>query len=308
MGSSCCRQPFPSFTGSISQAVPPTNCSPLAQASAWIGTLLCTGVYPFAPQCQGAGRGGGRAEERVAVGFGVWAAAVGVAPRACAGAVLGFLALQIHRKGLPVDRSFPHPLVPGEGRREARRASARASSAGCWPALPDLSPQNQKFNYTWLRLIQHGELCVAPAGAAGTLGLRRCEDRSHSLAWLHRSLAAFQPELVSETPARAAPVAAHGPRFGLACRLTGRRKVRGVPWSSGPGFAKAVFSPAVKRWSPGAAAFAPGGRDACPAVGLHLSERRAARCSDTACHGGGETLVTLRFYVETVDSAYMEIT
>lgn len=244
----------------------------------------------------------------MAVGFGVWAAAVGVAPRACAGAVLGFLALQIHRKGLPVDRSFPHPLVPGEGRREARRASARASSAGCWPALPDLSPQNQKFNYTWLRLIQHGELCVAPAGAAGTLGLRRCEDRSHSLAWLHRSLAAFQPELVSETSARAAPVAAHGPRFGLACRLTGRRKVRGVPWSSGPGFAKAVFSPAVKRWSPGAAAFAPGGRDACPAVGLHLSERRAARCSDTACHGGGETLVTLRFYVETVDSAYMEIT
>uniref|UniRef100_A0A8B9RUX5 Polypeptide N-acetylgalactosaminyltransferase n=1 Tax=Accipiter nisus TaxID=211598 RepID=A0A8B9RUX5_9AVES len=59
----------------------------------------------------------------------------------------------------------------------------------------DVNNKNQKFNYTWLRLIRHGELCVAPAGTAGTLGLRRCEDRSHSLAWLHRSLAAFQPEL-----------------------------------------------------------------------------------------------------------------
>ncbi|XP_074885215.1 polypeptide N-acetylgalactosaminyltransferase 5 isoform X1 [Buteo buteo] len=59
----------------------------------------------------------------------------------------------------------------------------------------DVNNKNQKFNYTWLRLIRHGELCIAPAGAAGTLGLRRCEDRSHSLAWLHRSLAAFQPEL-----------------------------------------------------------------------------------------------------------------
>ncbi|XP_050756018.1 polypeptide N-acetylgalactosaminyltransferase 5 [Gymnogyps californianus] len=59
----------------------------------------------------------------------------------------------------------------------------------------DVNDKNQKFNYTWLRLIQHGELCIAPAGAAGTLGLRRCEGRSRSLTWLHRSLAAFQPEL-----------------------------------------------------------------------------------------------------------------
>ncbi|NXE12939.1 GALT5 acetylgalactosaminyltransferase, partial [Lophotis ruficrista] len=59
----------------------------------------------------------------------------------------------------------------------------------------DVDNQNQKFNYTWLRLIRHGELCVAAAGAAGALGLRRCEDGSRSLAWLHRSLAAFQPEL-----------------------------------------------------------------------------------------------------------------
>ncbi|XP_009463014.1 PREDICTED: polypeptide N-acetylgalactosaminyltransferase 5 [Nipponia nippon] len=59
----------------------------------------------------------------------------------------------------------------------------------------DVNNKNQKFNYTWLRLIQHGELCVAPAGTTGALGLRRCEGRSRSLTWLHRSLAAFQPEL-----------------------------------------------------------------------------------------------------------------
>ncbi|XP_056206540.1 polypeptide N-acetylgalactosaminyltransferase 5 [Falco biarmicus] len=59
----------------------------------------------------------------------------------------------------------------------------------------DVSNKNQKFNYTWLRLIQHGELCIAPAGAAGSLCLRHCEGRSRSLTWLHRSLAAFQPEL-----------------------------------------------------------------------------------------------------------------
>ncbi|NWQ95628.1 GALT5 acetylgalactosaminyltransferase, partial [Burhinus bistriatus] len=59
----------------------------------------------------------------------------------------------------------------------------------------DVNNEDQKFNYTWLRLIQHGELCLAPAGAAGALGLHRCQGRSRSLTWLHRSLAAFQPEL-----------------------------------------------------------------------------------------------------------------
>ncbi|KAM6398599.1 polypeptide N-acetylgalactosaminyltransferase 5 [Pluvialis apricaria] len=59
----------------------------------------------------------------------------------------------------------------------------------------DVNNEDQKFNYTWLRLIRHGELCLAPAGAAGALGLRRCQGRSRSPTWLHRSLAAFQPEL-----------------------------------------------------------------------------------------------------------------
>ncbi|XP_041321904.1 polypeptide N-acetylgalactosaminyltransferase 5 [Pyrgilauda ruficollis] len=59
----------------------------------------------------------------------------------------------------------------------------------------DVNSTHQKFNYTWLRLIQHGELCVAPAGVVGAVGLRRCQGRSRSLAWLHRSLATVQPGL-----------------------------------------------------------------------------------------------------------------
>ncbi|XP_077640963.1 polypeptide N-acetylgalactosaminyltransferase 5 [Lonchura striata] len=59
----------------------------------------------------------------------------------------------------------------------------------------DANNTNQKFNYTWLRLVRHGELCLAPAGALGAVGLRRCRARSRSLAWLHRSLATVQPGL-----------------------------------------------------------------------------------------------------------------
>ncbi|XP_032549921.1 polypeptide N-acetylgalactosaminyltransferase 5 [Chiroxiphia lanceolata] len=75
--------------------------------------------------------------------------------------------------------------------------------AGCvtveGPALAfeecDVNNTNQHFNYTWLRLIQHGELCLAPSGVLGALGLRRCQGRSRSLAWLHRSLATVRPGL-----------------------------------------------------------------------------------------------------------------
>ncbi|NWX57928.1 GALT5 acetylgalactosaminyltransferase, partial [Promerops cafer] len=59
----------------------------------------------------------------------------------------------------------------------------------------DGNSTNQKFNYTWLRLIQHGELCLAPSGVVGAVGLRHCQGRSRSLAWLHRSLATVQPGL-----------------------------------------------------------------------------------------------------------------
>ncbi|XP_039411439.1 polypeptide N-acetylgalactosaminyltransferase 5 [Corvus cornix cornix] len=59
----------------------------------------------------------------------------------------------------------------------------------------DVNNTNQKFNYTWLRLIQHGELCLAPSAIVGAVGLRHCQGRSRSLAWLHRSLATVQPGL-----------------------------------------------------------------------------------------------------------------
>lgn len=61
----------------------------------------------------------------------------------------------------------------------------------------DDNSTNQKFNYTWLRLIQHGELCLAPLGVVGAVGLRHCRatSHSHSLAWLHGSLATARPGL-----------------------------------------------------------------------------------------------------------------
>ncbi|XP_003224655.1 polypeptide N-acetylgalactosaminyltransferase 5 [Anolis carolinensis] len=59
----------------------------------------------------------------------------------------------------------------------------------------DVNNKDQKFNYTWMRLIQHGDSCVAPTDAKGTLGLHPCDKRNKSLKWLHKSLVAFQPEL-----------------------------------------------------------------------------------------------------------------
>ncbi|XP_032921303.1 polypeptide N-acetylgalactosaminyltransferase 5 [Catharus ustulatus] len=59
----------------------------------------------------------------------------------------------------------------------------------------DVNSTHQKFNYTWLRLIQHGELCLAPSGVLGAVGLRRCQGRSRSLGWLHRSLTTAHPGL-----------------------------------------------------------------------------------------------------------------
>ncbi|KAM6421633.1 polypeptide N-acetylgalactosaminyltransferase 5 [Rhynochetos jubatus] len=57
----------------------------------------------------------------------------------------------------------------------------------------DVNNEHQKFNYTWLRLIRHGELCLAPAGTTGAPALQHCQSRGPP--WLHRSLAAVQPEL-----------------------------------------------------------------------------------------------------------------
>uniref|UniRef100_A0A8C3N5N6 Uncharacterized protein n=1 Tax=Geospiza parvula TaxID=87175 RepID=A0A8C3N5N6_GEOPR len=78
----------------------------------------------------------------------------------------------------------------------------------------DANSTNQKFNYTWLRLIQHGELCLAPAGVLGAVGLRQCQGRSRSLAWLHGSLATVQPGLVSDA---AAPSSSDGRGDRVPC-------------------------------------------------------------------------------------------
>lgn len=102
-----------------------------------------------------------------------------------------------------MDLGFAHPRcqVGTGGGGESLCQPLRGSKQGHSSAT--LSPQHQQFNYTWLRLIQHRELCVCPASSAGTPGLRRCHGRSRSLTWLHRSLVTSQPHMVSERgPAR----------------------------------------------------------------------------------------------------------
>lgn len=95
--------------------------------------------------------------------------------------------------------------------------------------VPAPCPQNQQFNYTWLRLIQHGELCLAPSGVVGAVGLRRCQGRSRSLAWLHGALATVQPGMVSD--ARGARDQPCPPGMGHCARraLTGGLPCPGVP-------------------------------------------------------------------------------
>ncbi|NXS52737.1 GALT5 acetylgalactosaminyltransferase, partial [Brachypteracias leptosomus] len=59
----------------------------------------------------------------------------------------------------------------------------------------DVNNKHQKFNHTWLRRIQHGELCLAVPSTTGPLELQRCPGRTPSLAWLHRALATSHPDL-----------------------------------------------------------------------------------------------------------------
>ncbi|KAM6307392.1 polypeptide N-acetylgalactosaminyltransferase 5 [Aegotheles albertisi] len=61
----------------------------------------------------------------------------------------------------------------------------------------DADSEHQKFNYTWLRLIRHRELCLVPAGTTGTLGLSRCQGGSHGQTWLHGSLAPLQSQMTN---------------------------------------------------------------------------------------------------------------
>ncbi|XP_019492371.1 PREDICTED: polypeptide N-acetylgalactosaminyltransferase 5 [Hipposideros armiger] len=55
----------------------------------------------------------------------------------------------------------------------------------------------QQFNYTWLRLIKHGEWCLAPIPDKGDLRLHPCDNRNKRLKWLHKSTSVFHSELVN---------------------------------------------------------------------------------------------------------------
>ncbi|GAB5575670.1 polypeptide N-acetylgalactosaminyltransferase 13 isoform X1 [Prionailurus iriomotensis] len=61
----------------------------------------------------------------------------------------------------------------------------------------DGSSKLQQFNYTWLRLIKHGEWCLAPVPDTGALRLHPCDNRNKGLKWLHKSTSVFHPELVN---------------------------------------------------------------------------------------------------------------
>ncbi|XP_004674698.1 PREDICTED: polypeptide N-acetylgalactosaminyltransferase 5 [Condylura cristata] len=61
----------------------------------------------------------------------------------------------------------------------------------------DGSSQFQQFNYTWPRLIKHGEWCLAPIPDKGALRLRPCDNRNKALKWLHKSTSVFHPELIN---------------------------------------------------------------------------------------------------------------
>lgn len=61
----------------------------------------------------------------------------------------------------------------------------------------DGSSKLQQFNYTWLRFIKHGELCLASIPDKGVLILNRCDSRSQGLKWLHKSASALHPKLVN---------------------------------------------------------------------------------------------------------------
>ncbi|XP_050567632.1 polypeptide N-acetylgalactosaminyltransferase 5 [Cygnus atratus] len=64
----------------------------------------------------------------------------------------------------------------------------------------DVNNEDQKFNYTWLRLLRHRDLCVAPAGTTGALGLRPCAGWESSLAWQHSSLVWQHSSLAAARP------------------------------------------------------------------------------------------------------------
>lgn len=102
------------------------------------------------------------------------------------------------------------PLVKASGliTNIALAKCITVDKSGLTLEICDVNNKNQKFNYTWLRLIQQEDSCVAPTDAKGTLGLHPCDKRNNSLKWLHKSLVAFHPELMDHIVLEHLPKAA----------------------------------------------------------------------------------------------------
>ncbi|XP_043847268.1 polypeptide N-acetylgalactosaminyltransferase 5 [Dromiciops gliroides] len=58
----------------------------------------------------------------------------------------------------------------------------------------DGSSKSQQFNYTWLKLIKHGDRCLAPVPIVGDLSLYPCDNRNKKLKWLHKLMGVLHPE------------------------------------------------------------------------------------------------------------------
>lgn len=54
----------------------------------------------------------------------------------------------------------------------------------------DINKKNQHFSHSWLRLIQHMDLCIALLDMKREIGMRSCDKKNNNLRWLHESLTA----------------------------------------------------------------------------------------------------------------------
>ncbi|CAJ1079266.1 polypeptide N-acetylgalactosaminyltransferase 5 [Xyrichtys novacula] len=81
------------------------------------------------------------------------------------------------------------PLVKAEGlvfNRGTRKCLSLQNNSLLFETC-DLSKQSQHFNYTWMRLVQHRDLCMAPQANGEGLTLKPCDNTNPELRWIHKS-------------------------------------------------------------------------------------------------------------------------